>query len=186
MFILQFWLRRDRTPGTDQNEVKEEHYRRIAYANENFSANGVPGWKTDRGMIYIKFGPPDEREQHLTGGTYQRPIEEGGGTTTVFPFEKWQYRLIQGVGNNVIIEFVDTTRNGEYHMTIDPAEKDALLNVPRAGLTLYEQLNLAQKSDRFTRTDGTQLGTGNMPLPASMSQFERLERFAQLQAAPAK
>jgi GWxTD domain-containing protein len=182
MFILQFWLRRDRTPGTDENEVREEHYRRIAYANENFGSNGAPGWKTDRGMIYIKFGPPDEKEQHPTGGAYQRPIEEGGGATTVFPFEKWHYRHIEGIGNDVIIEFVDPKRNGEYHMTTDPSEKDALLNVPGAGLTLYEAMGLAQKSDRFTRTDGTHLGTGNMPLPASMDQFTRLEQFANLQS----
>ncbi|HEY6344852.1 MAG TPA: GWxTD domain-containing protein [Bryobacteraceae bacterium] len=182
-FIEQFWLRRDPTPDTDENEYREEHYRRIAYANETF-ASGIPGWKTDRGMIYIKFGPPDEREEHPTGGTYDRPIEEGGGTTTVYPFEKWRYRYLEGVGTDVNIEFVDTTMTGEYHMTFDPSEKDALTNVPGAGLTLYEQLGLACKAQRFTRTDGTTLGTGNMPLPASMNQFTRLEQFTNLQKAP--
>jgi GWxTD domain-containing protein len=182
-FIEQFWLRRDPTPDTEENEYREEHYRRIAYANETF-ASGIPGWKTDRGMIYIKFGPPDEREEHPTGGTYDRPIEEGGGTTTVYPFEKWRYRYIEGVGTDVNIEFVDTTMTGEYHMTFDPSEKDALTNVPGAGLTLYEQLGLACKAQRFTRTDGTTLGTGNMPLPASMDQFTRLEQFTNLQKAP--
>jgi GWxTD domain-containing protein len=183
MFIEQFWLRRDPTPDTVRNEYREEHYRRIAYANQNFGvANGIPGWKTDRGMIYIKFGPPDEREEHRAGGSYQRPIEEGGGQTTTFPFEKWRYRYIEGMGSNVSIEFVDTTLTGEFHMTMDPAEKDALLYVPGAGLTLYEQNGLASKEDRFTRTDGTRLGTGTMPLPASMDQFRRLEAFGQLQA----
>src|SRR5579883_737715 len=182
-FIEQFWLRRDPTPDTEENEFREEHYRRIAYANEQF-ASGVPGWKTDRGMIYIKFGPPDEREEHPTGGTYDRPIEEGGGTTTVYPFEKWRYRYIEGVGTDVNIEFVDTTMTGEYHMTMDPSEKDALTNVPGAGLTLYEQLGLANKIDRFNRTDGTHLGTGSMPLPASMDQFTRLEQFTNLQKVP--
>jgi GWxTD domain-containing protein len=182
-FIEQFWLRRDPTPDTEENEYREEHYRRIAYANETF-ASGIPGWKTDRGMIYIKFGPPDEREEHPTGGTYDRPIEEGGGTTTVYPFEKWRYRYIEGIGTDVNIEFVDTTMTGEYHMTFDPSEKDALTNVPGAGLTLYEQLGLACKAQRFTRTDGTTLGTGNMPLPASMDQFTRLEQFTNLQKAP--
>src|SRR5262245_29722614 len=62
-FIEQFWLRRDPTPDTVENEYKEEHYRRIAYANEHF-ASGVAGWRTDRGMIYIKHGPPDEIESH--------------------------------------------------------------------------------------------------------------------------
>ncbi len=182
-FIEQFWLRRDPSPDTEENEYREEHYRRIAYANERF-ASGIPGWKTDRGRIYIQYGPPDENDSHPSGGTYDRPIEEGGGTTTVFPFEKWRYRYIEGIGNDIEIEFVDTTMTGEYHMTMDPSEKDALTNVPGAGLTLYEQLGLANKADRFTRTDGTRLGTGNMPLPAKMNQFERLDQFAKLQKAP--
>jgi GWxTD domain-containing protein len=183
-FIEQFWLRRDPTPDTEENEYREEHYRRIAYTNDQF-ASGIPGWKTDRGMIYIKYGPPDEREEHPSGGTYDRPIEEGGGTTTVYPFEKWRYRYIEGIGNDVNIEFVDPSMTGEYHMTMDPSEKDALTNVPGAGLTLYEQMGLACKAQRFTRTDGTTLGTGGMPLPASMNQFTRLEQFAKLQAQPA-
>lgn len=185
-FIEQFWLRRDPTPDTQENEFKEEHYRRIAYANERF-ASGIPGWKTDRGRIYITFGPPDEIESHPSGGTYQRPIEEGGGTTSTYPFEKWRYRYLEGVGlgNDINIEFVDPTMTGEYRMTMDPSEKDALLMVPGAGLTLYEQMGMASKTDRFNRTDGTRLGTGNMPLPARMNQFERLQQFAALQKAPA-
>jgi GWxTD domain-containing protein len=182
-FIEQFWFRRDPTPDTEENEYREEHYRRIAYANDRF-ASGVPGWKTDRGRIYIAFGPPDEREEHPTGGTYNRPIEEGGGTTTVFPFEKWRYRYIDGIGNDVIIEFVDPSMTNEYHMTMDPSEKDALARVPGAGLTLYEQLGLANKADRFSRTDGTLLGTGTMPLPARMNVFDRLQQYSMLQKPP--
>ncbi|HEY2015945.1 MAG TPA: GWxTD domain-containing protein [Bryobacteraceae bacterium] len=125
-FIEQFWLRRDPTPGTPENEFKQEHYRRIAYANDHFGSNLVAGWKTDRGRIYITYGPPDEIESHKNGGSYQRPAAEGGGTTTTFPFEKWLYRFIQDVGNNVVIEFVDPTMTGEYRMTTDPSEKDAL------------------------------------------------------------
>jgi|SRR5579872_3261931 len=182
-FIEQFWLRRDPTPDTEENEFKEEHYRRIAYANERF-ASGIPGWKTDRGRIYITFGPPDEIESHPSGGSYERPIEEGGGETSTYPFEKWRYRYIDGIGNDVNIEFVDTTMSGEYHMTMDPSEKDALLYVPGAGLTMYEQMGLSSKTDRFNRTDGTHLGTGQMPLPANMNEFERLSQFAKLQQAP--
>jgi GWxTD domain-containing protein len=182
-FIEQFWLRRDPTPDTEENEYKEEHYRRIAYSNERY-ASGIPGWKTDRGRIYITFGPPDEIESHPSGGSYQRPIEEGGGTTSTFPFEIWRYRYIDGIGNDVLIEFVDPTMTGEYRMTMDPSEKDALLYVPNAGLTMYEQMGLSSKTDRFSRTDGTRLGTGNMPLPARMNQFERLQRFAMLQKPP--
>jgi GWxTD domain-containing protein len=132
-FIEQFWLRRDPTPATSENEFKEEHYRRIAYTNDHYSANGLPGWKTDRGRIYISYGPADEIESHSAGGSYRRPAEEGGGTTTTFPFEQWRYKWIDGVGTNVIIEFVDPTMTGEYRMTMDPKEKDVLvlLNQPR-------------------------------------------------------
>jgi GWxTD domain-containing protein len=182
-FIEQFWLRRDPTPDTEENEFKEEHYRRIAYANEHY-ASGIPGWKTDRGRIYIIYGPPDEIESHASGGTYERPMEEGGGETSTYPFEQWRYRYIEGVGSDIVIEFVDPTMSGEYHMTMDPSEKDALLYVPNAGLTMYEQMGLTSKTARFNRTDGTHLGTGNMPLPESMDEFTRLERFAKLQQPP--
>jgi GWxTD domain-containing protein len=183
-FIEQFWLRRDPTPDTEENEYKEEHYRRIAYANDHF-ASGIPGWKTDRGRIYITFGPADEIESHPSGGTYERPIEEGGGETSTYPFEKWRYRYIEGIGNDVNIEFVDTTMTGEYHLTMDPSEKDALLMVPGAGLTMMEQMGLADKTQRFNRTDGTHLGTGAGPLPASMDEFSRLELNAKLFKPPA-
>ncbi|HEX4277543.1 MAG TPA: GWxTD domain-containing protein [Bryobacteraceae bacterium] len=182
-FVEQFWLRRDPTPDTVENEFKEEHYRRIAYTNERF-ASGIPGWKTDRGRIYITFGPPDERDEHPSGGTYERPTAEGGGETTTFPFEDWRYRYIEGIGNDVNIEFVDTTMTGEYHMTMDPSEKDALTYVPGAGLTLSEQLGLSDKTARFNRTDGTHMGASLGGTPASYNQFDRLEQFAKLQQAP--
>jgi GWxTD domain-containing protein len=182
-FIENFWLRRDPTPDSAENEYKEEHYRRIAYANERY-ASGIPGWKTDRGRIYITFGPPAEIESHPSGGSYERPIEEGGGTTSTFPFEIWRYRYLEGIGNDIMIEFVDPTMTGEYRMTMDPSEKDALLMVPGAGLTMMEQMGLASKADRFNRTDGTRLGTGTQPLPSRMNQFERLHQFAMLQKPP--
>lgn len=182
-FIEAFWLRRDPTPDTEENEYKEEHYRRIAYANDHF-ASGIPGWKTDRGRMYIMYGPPDEIDDHSSGGTYDRPIEEGGGTTSTFPFIDWTYRYIEGVGSNIKIEFVDTTMSGEFRMSMDPSEKDALTYVPGAGLTLYEQMGLADKSQRFTRSDGTTLGVGNQPMPESMEEFTRLQQFAALQKPP--
>ena len=182
-FIEQFWLRRDPTPDTVENEFKEEHYRRIAYANEHY-ASGIPGWKTDRGRIYITYGPPDEIDSHPSGGTYERPPEEGGGETSTFPFEQWRYRYIEGIGTNIIIEFVDPTMSGEYRMTMDPSEKDALLYVPGAGLTMMEQMGLATKTDRFNRTDGTHLGTPFGGQPESMNEFTRLEQFANLQKPP--
>src|SRR2546426_8835488 len=182
-FIEQFWLRRDPTPDTVENEFKEEHYRRIAYANERY-ASGIPGWKSDRGRIYITYGPPDEIESHPSGGSYERPAEEGGGTTSTYPFEQWRYRWIEGIGTDIIIEFVDPTMTGEYRMTMDPSEKDALLMVPNAGLTLMEQMGLASKTDRFNRTDGTRLGQSFGGTPASMNEFHRLPRFRKLERPP--
>src|SRR5437667_3356395 len=162
-FIEQFWQRRDPTPGTRENEFRDEHYRRIAYANEHF-ASSLPGpaglgWRTDRGRIYIMYGKPDEIESHPSGGTHDRPIEEGGGTTSTFPFEIWRYRYIEGIGNEVLLEFVDPSMSGEYRMTIDPSEKDALLHVPGAGLTFDEQFNGTDKAQRLNR-DGATLGNG--------------------------
>ena len=182
-FVEQFWLRRDPTPDTEENEFKEEHYRRIAYANDHY-ASGIPGWKTDRGKIYIKYGAPDEIDSHPSGGSYERPIEEGGGETSTFPFEKWRYRFIEGVGTGVEIEFVDTTMSGEYHITLDPEEKDALLYVPGAGLSQSELMGLSTKTDRFTRTDMTHLATGSQPLPESMNPFSKLETLANLMKPP--
>ena len=176
-FIEQFWLRRSTNPDLPDNEFKEEHYRRIAYTNEHY-ASGIPGWKTDRGHMYIVWGPPDEIESHPTGGTYDRPMEEGGGSTTTYPWETWRWRYIEGMGENVIMEFVDPTGSGEYHLTMDPSEKDALLHVPGAGLSQMEQMGLASKADRFSRSDGTNLPTTMGGQPASMNEFTRLEAYA--------
>jgi len=182
-FIEQFWLRRSSNPDLPENDFKEEHYRRIAYANEHF-ASGIPGWRTDRGRIYIIWGPADEVDSHPTGGTYDRPMEEGGGSTTTYPWETWRYRYLEGLGNNVILEFVDPSGSGEYHLTMDPSEKDALLHVPGAGLSLMESMGLASKADRFTRSDGTNLPTTMGGEPASMNEFTRLEQYAKIQQAP--
>lgn len=182
-FIEAFWQRRDPTPDTEENEFKEEHYQRIAYANEHFPA-GVPGWKTDRGRIYIVFGKPDEIESHPSGGSYERPMEEGGGETSTFPFEDWRYRYIDGIGQEVIVEFVDTCMCGEYHMTMDRSEKDALLMTPNAGLTMYEQMGMANKSQRFTGGGLERLGLGPQSASLQSKQFDRLEQFAKLQMAP--
>jgi GWxTD domain-containing protein len=182
-FIEQFWLRRNPTPDSVDNPYKDEHYRRIAYANEHFAA-GIPGWKTDRGRMYIMYGPADEITSHPAGGTYDRPIDEGGGTTSTFPFEDWRYRYLEGVGQNIIIEFVDTCMCGDYHMTMDRSEKDALLYTPNAGLTFYEQMGMASKTDRFTGGGLERLGNGPLAASQSAKQFDRLEQFAKLQAPP--
>ncbi len=181
-FIEQFWLRRDPTPDTEENEFKEEHYRRIAYANEHFPA-GIPGWKTDRGRMYITWGPPDEIESHPSGGTYQREMSEGGGETSTFPFERWRYRYLEGVGQEVIIEFVDSCMCNDYKISIDPNEKDALLHTPGAGLTMWEQMGVANKADRIGMLgQGDSSGRGGMM--ASQRPFEKLEQLAKLNAPP--
>jgi GWxTD domain-containing protein len=182
-FIEAFWQRRDPTPDTEENEYKEEHYRRIAYANEHFPA-GIPGWKSDRGRIYIMYGPADEVDSHPSGGSYERPMEEGGGETSTYPFEDWRYRYLEGIGQEVIIEFVDTCMCGDFHMTIDRSEKDALKYTPNAGLTMYESMGMSSKADRFNGGGLEQLGAGPMSSQQQTKQFDRLEQYAKLQAPP--
>src|ERR1035441_1692113 len=138
-FIEQFWLRRNPNPDSPENEFREEHYRRIAYANEHFAA-GRPGWRTDRGRIYISYGKPDSIDAHSSGGNYQRPQDEGGGSTSTFPFEIWNYHYMEGIGQNLDIEFVDTCQCGDYHFTINRGEKDALAMVPGMGKTMWEEM----------------------------------------------
>ncbi len=179
-FIEQFWMRRDPTPDSMENEYKEEHYRRIAYANDRF-ASGFPGWRTDRGRIYITFGPPDEIEDHPAGGMYDRPMDEGGGTTSTFPFQIWRYRYIEGIGTDILIEFVDPTMTGEYRHTMDPYEKDALTHVPGAGATLYEQMGMM---DRSHRVNGNRPGVPHGMSSRRYQPFERLEQWAKLQKPP--
>jgi GWxTD domain-containing protein len=182
-FIEAFWQRRNPDPDSPENTFKEEHYRRIAYTNEHY-ASGIPGWKTDRGRIYIIWGPPDEIQSHPTGGSYDRPPEEGGGSTSTYPFEDWRYRYLEGIGENVEIEFVDPSMSGEYHLTMDPSEKDALTYVPGAGLTEMESMGLASKTDRFNNTDGSHLAQPLGMRPAGMGEFERLELYSKIQQAP--
>ena len=148
-FIDHFWRRRDPNPDTEENEFREEYYERITYANEKFTS-GIPGWKTDRGRIYITFGKPDSIESHPSGGSYDRPSYEGGGSTTTYPFEIWFYRHLDGVGDGIEIEFVDPTGTGEYKIARNANEKDALKYVPGAGNTLREQLGLESRADRLS------------------------------------
>ncbi|HEY8459967.1 MAG TPA: GWxTD domain-containing protein [Blastocatellia bacterium] len=184
-FIEQFWFIRDPDPDTDVNEYREEYYQRIAYANEHFTS-GIPGWKTDRGRIYIMFGKADQIESHPSGGSYDRPAWEGGGTTSTYPFEIWWYRYIEGVGSDVEIEFVDPTGSGEYRIARSPNEKDALLYTPNAGLTLSEQLGLTTKADRIAYGG---YGAGNMNgqlfgQRAKDNPFEKLDLLARLSRPP--
>jgi GWxTD domain-containing protein len=181
-FIENFWLRRNPNPDSPDNEFREQHYARIAYANEHYAA-GKPGWKTDRGHIYISFGKPDSIDSHPSGGSYDRPMEEGGGTTSTFPFEVWHYRYIEGIGDNIDLEFVDTCQCNDYHLTIDRSEKDALKYVAGAGATLYEQMGMADRKDRMTG-GLEQLGKGPMSSSQQSKQFDRIALYAKVLAAP--
>ncbi|ADV82918.1 GWxTD domain-containing protein [Terriglobus saanensis] len=182
-FIENFWLRRNPNPDSPDNEFKEQHYQRIAYANEHFAA-GKPGWKTDRGHIYIAYGKPDNIESHPSGGQYERPMEEGGGSTSTFPFETWHYRYLEGIGDNIDLEFVDGCMCGDYHLTIDRSEKDALKHVPGAGLTQAEEMGQSSKTDRFSGGGLEQLGKGPMQSQQQAKQFDRLSLMAKIMAPP--
>jgi GWxTD domain-containing protein len=176
-FIENFWRRRDPNPDTEENEYREEYYERIAYANERFTS-GIPGWRTDRGRIYIAWGKPDSIESRPSGGAYDRPAHEGGGTTTTYPFEVWFYRHLEGIGDGIEIEFVDPTGTGEYRIARNPNEKDALLFVPGAGQTLAESLGIQSRADRI-------LGIGNDRYTREQDMpFRRLEINALLQRPP--
>src|ERR1019366_3777801 len=182
-FIESFWQRRNPSPDSPENEYRDEVYARIAYANEHFAA-GKPGWMTDRGHIYIAYGPPDDKDQHPSGGEYERPMDEGGGTTAVYPFEVWHYRYIEGIGDNIDLEFVDTCQCGDYHYTIDRSEKDALKHVPNAGLTQSEENGQSEKKDRFSGGGLEELGAGPMNQQNQNKQFDRIDLMAKIMAPP--
>ena len=182
-YVEEFWRRRNPDPDSPENGYREEHYRRIAYANERFSS-GLPGWKTDRGRTYILWGPPDEIESHPSGGTYDRPPEQGGGSTTTYPWELWRYRHLEDIGDNIELEFVDPSSSGEYHLTMDPGEKDALAKVPGAGPSIGEMLGLYTKAQRFTNTNGTTLPVPIGGLSAGMDEFDNVERYFKVQRPP--
>jgi GWxTD domain-containing protein len=182
-FIENFWQRRNPNPDSPDNEFRDEVYARIAYANDHFAA-GKPGWMTDRGHIYIAYGKPDDIDSHPSGGEYQRPMEEGGGSTATFPFEVWHYRYIEGIGDNIDLEFVDTCQCGDYHYTIDRSEKDALKHVPNAGLTQSEENGQSEKKDRFSGGGLEELGAGPMNQQNQNKQFDRIDLMAKIMAPP--
>jgi len=175
-FIEQFWHRRDPDLTTANNEFKEEHYRRIAYTVERFSS-GAPGWKTDRGRIYIMHGPPDHIDPHPSGGTYERSIYEGGGFTATYPFEVWRYRYIEGVGSDIELEFVDPSWSGEYRLAADPDEKDSFAHVPTLAETQVELDGIMSYGDRGTSADRRYFRRQDQP-------FQRYARFFDVQRTP--
>ncbi len=182
-FIEQFWARRDPNPKTAQNEFKEEHYRRIAYANDHF-ASGYPGWRTDRGRIYILYGPPDSKDSNPSGGAYERPFHEGGGATAVYPFEIWRYRYLEDLGDDVEFEFVDKTYTGDYQLALSADEKDVFLYTAGHGMTLAEQIGMASRLDRLSFKGATRELYPMMNHRIKDSPFQRYETYSRGQAAP--
>jgi GWxTD domain-containing protein len=179
-FIEQFWLRRDPTPNTIENEYKEEHYRRIAYANQWYGGSKT-SWKSDRGRVYIVHGPPDDVEFYPAGSTYGRPLEEGAGRMTTYAFERWRYRYLEGVGDNIILEFVDVNGIGDYRLTMDPNEKDALLAlIPGADPIAMRILGLPNRDDRFSGMEGAD----TLTQMARMRAIDRMRLLTAVQKPP--
>jgi GWxTD domain-containing protein len=131
-FVEQFWNRRNPIPDSVENLFKEEHYRRIAFANEKFETQ-IPGWKTDRGRICIGWGAPDKIESFPRGVCPDSGSDGSGKNESCsesLPLERWQYRYMEGVGPNVSLEFVDADGTGNYQLRFPPDQKDDLVLVP--------------------------------------------------------
>lgn len=183
-FIEQFWKRRDPDPKTPYNEFKEEHYRRIAYVNEHFTC-GIPGWKTDRGMVYIKYGPPDRIDDYTYGSGYDRPAWEGGGQTKVFPTQYWEYRNIPGIGSDIELEFVDSTGSSLYTLEMDVNKKDILLHASSGGRTMAELRGEANVADRVSgRMDAGDSTNPYYKLREKDRPFAKYELLANMSKPP--
>ena len=127
------------------------------------------------------WGAPDSIDSHPSGGMYTRPVDEGGGSTSTFPFEVWHYRYLEGIGENVNLEFVDTSSVGDYHFTIDPNEKDALLHVPTADSS---QMSHQDKNDRLRGGELDNLGSDPMGTQNQGREFDRIELWAKVFSPP--
>jgi GWxTD domain-containing protein len=123
-FVEEFWTRRASDPESLENDFQEEHYRRIVFANEKFGT-GIPGWQTDRGRLYISLGPPDRIESR------GEDSQEGYDNQVRHSRATWHYRYIEGLGQNIDFDLIDTTGSGDYHLT-KPLEDWAkeIVNLP--------------------------------------------------------
>jgi len=132
-FIRKFWERRDPTPRTPFNEFKEEHYRRIEFVNRQYF-EGTAGWRSDRGRVYIMFGPPDFFETNPGGG---RGFLFGvSGPTAEFPSEVWTYRYIPGLKmrqTRIDFTFVNYYNSGKYQLVSNSSLANALRNTSIEG-----------------------------------------------------
>jgi GWxTD domain-containing protein len=109
-FMAQFWKDRDPTPETPMNEFRDEHLRRLNFANDRFSVgfrDRSDGWRTDQGRVYIIYGPPDQIDRF--------PFTAGREAA-----EKWNYESLPGQGS-VYFLFVDKTGYGNYRLATSSA-----------------------------------------------------------------
>jgi TonB family protein len=164
-FINQFWARRN-PPGAPANTYRDEHYARIAYSNIHFGdGTRLAGWRTDRGHIYIVYGKPESIDSHPTSG----------GSVSAYPYEVWHYKYIAGIGDNVDLTFVDTCQCGDYHYTIDPAEKEARAALPGIGLAKQESAQLDANDARISLAQKLLApGGAGAPQSATPSQYQWL------------
>lgn len=119
-FVERFWEKRNPEPGSSPNVYKEQHYERIRFAISHFSVLDTSGWKTDRGRIYIVFGPPDHIDQHFSAAGSHKASDLFGVAAIPYDWELWRYGYIEGIGEDVDFTFVDTCGCGRYEM---PREK---------------------------------------------------------------
>jgi GWxTD domain-containing protein len=127
-FIVTFWAHRNPSPGGRSNAFKEEHYRRLAYADAHFGytrvgqdAAGsdrtamVSGARSDRGRVYILYGPPNKIDSYAAEANQSG---QGG-----YAYEIWHYSFIEGIGEDATARFVDTCACGGYFRVVHPEEQ---------------------------------------------------------------
>jgi len=157
-FITDFWAKRDPVPSTEENEFKEEFYSRIEYANRHLR-EGIPGWKTDRGRIYIYLGPPDKIEM--------RPWINDPSIKGLIWWGYYRYRLA--------IEFVDTTGSGRYSLSRQAGASGGLLGaIERAkfGVVNIDNPNFQKVLKNFSLKYDTQKQEIQILLPVESLTFE--------------
>jgi GWxTD domain-containing protein len=158
IFIEQFWYQRNPDPTSQDNTFRDEHYRRIVFANEKF-ATEIPGWETDRGRVYIRYGPPDSVVSHPAVELTWKPPEDGESGNDRYSWEAWHYNRIEGLATNIDFAFVDPSGSGEYQLRLGPKQKDLPIFDPPA--------TFQDDQRRPTLADGRLhvfIGTGPVPL----------------------
>lgn len=127
-FIDAFWHRRDPDPQTPLSEAKDEHYKRMDFADGHFRENEQRGSLTERGRVWIMYGPPQRREVHPRA------------RNRVFSWEAWHYDRLPDIGENIDLEFTDRANRGEYRLSLSPEQRERLLTLRQCGETMVYRL----------------------------------------------